>query len=123
VGTPSDQLKLLSDYTLFHIGLYTTLITVLSSLVHFDLRLHNTSWLLGCIAFTMACFLVAGASGGAIASNIPNYASFAEYDRAKLDVFGVPSFRYRTWAHIEHIAFWLGLVVSVVGFLWAALFT
>jgi hypothetical protein len=122
VDTPSDQLKLLSDYTLFHIGLYTTLITALTSLVHFG-RLRNTPCLLKCVAFTVICFLVAGASGGVIASNIPNYSRFADYDQARLDVFGIPclsSLRYRTWAHIEHISFWVGLLFSVVGILVAA---
>jgi hypothetical protein len=120
VDKPSDQLKLLFDYTLFHIGLYATLITALTSLVHFDSRLQNAPWLLGCIACTVLFFLVAGAAGGAIASNIPNYESFSDYDKVALDVFGTPTLKYRTWAHVEHIAFWLGLLVSVVGFIVAA---
>jgi hypothetical protein len=122
VGKP-DQLKLLFDYTLFHIGLYATLITGLTSLVHFDPRLQNAPWLLRCIACTVLFFLLAGAAGGTIASNIPNYESFADYDQADLDVFGVPTFKYRTWEHVEHILFWLGLLVSVVGFVAAAFFT
>lgn len=112
----SDQLKLLSDYTLFHIGLYATLITALSSLAQFG-RARVSPPLIKCAAFTVACFLVAGAAGGAIASNIPNYARFADYDAANLNVFGIPSLTYQTWAHVEHGAFWLGIVVFVGGIL------
>ena len=68
----SDQLKLLSDYTLFHIGLYASLISGLTALAHFKGASFERK-LFRVLLVTVACFLVAGAAGGVIASNIPNY--------------------------------------------------
>jgi len=115
---PSDQLKLLSDYTLFHIGMYTTLIAALTSVAHFGHK-RVSDGLRICIAATVVCFVIAGAAGGAIASNIPNYANFSTYAADHLNVFGVRPFTYWIWAHIEHGAFWLGLWISVLGLLFA----
>jgi hypothetical protein len=117
VEPATDQLKLLSDYTLFHIGLYTTLITALVALAHFRGKKFEDRRF-GFLVFTVISFLVAGAAGGAIASNIPNYPCFKDYDQVRLDVFGVSTMTYRSWAHVEHIAFWIGIIVAVIGFLW-----
>jgi hypothetical protein len=115
----SDQLKLLSDYTLFHIGLYASLISGLTALAHFKGASFEKK-LFWVLVLTVGCFLVAGMAGGIIASNIPNYSRFADYDQARLSVFWFESMPYRSWAHVEHIAFWGGILVAVVGFLRAA---
>jgi hypothetical protein len=113
---PADQLKLLSDYTLFHIGLYTTLVSTLIALAHFR-RAKVQGALYVVLVCTVICFIVAGAAGGVIASNIPNFSTFASYDGANLEVFGRATMPYRLWAHVEHGAFWVGLVIAAVGFL------
>jgi hypothetical protein len=112
----TDQLKLLSDYTLFHIGLYTTIISTLIALVHFRRPNFKKPQLFSILQFTVFCFIVAGAAGGAIASNIPNYPSFGAFDKGGLNVFGFTCLSYRAWAHVEHGAFWVGLITAAVGF-------
>jgi hypothetical protein len=32
-------------------------------------------------------------------------------------VFGMATMHYRSWAHVEHGAFWVGLLIGAVGFL------
>jgi hypothetical protein len=73
------------------------------------------------IKTTKICFLIAGAAGGAIASNIPEYESFDHFAAAKLNVFG-PILcwtrpKYYVLAHVENGAFWIGIVTSTVGFM------
>lgn len=113
-----DQLKLLSDYTLFHIGLYTTLISTLLALIHF--RHGNAKQpLFRILKLTVLCFIVAGAAGGVIASNIPNYETFKQYDCDSLPVFcWAHTMPYRMWAHVEHVSFWIGLLIAAAGFLY-----
>jgi hypothetical protein len=118
--TKADQLKLLMDYTLFHIGLYTTLISALLALAHFSGK-RTEHQLRICISLTVICFSIAGAAGGAIASNIPNYSTFLEFDRERLKVFGFYTMPYRYWGHVEHAAFWFGFIITVGGFLYCNL--
>lgn len=71
-----DQLKLLFDYTKFHIGLYTTLTAAYIALMTSDygkkFSTPNMYQVLGAVVM----FLVAGFAGGIIASSCTHYASF-----------------------------------------------
>ena len=67
-----EQLKHLFDYTKFHMGMYTTLITaVIGVFANENLK---TGYLkhLPYIKISIVLFLVAGAAGGLIASSIPS---------------------------------------------------
>jgi hypothetical protein len=107
-----SQLKNLFDYTKFHIGMYTTLTSALLAVLRFNQS--SAQWLRICIVISLFCFLVAGACGGAIASNIPNFKTFADFEKDGLEVFGIRSLKYRNWAHFEHGFFWIGIVIAVV---------
>jgi hypothetical protein len=112
--TPA-QIKLLFEYTKFHIGLYASLIVALVGLMKLGGR-DVPANLLPYLQATLVCFVVAGAAGGIIASSISvNYKRLVRGD--KIGPFGFNVLRYPRWAHIEHFAFWLGITVSVWGFL------
>lgn len=72
------RLRMLFDYTIFHIGLYTTLITALFGLMTFGHQHQKIKDKLGSLKFTVFCFLVAGAAGGVLASNMPEHKTFEE---------------------------------------------
>ena len=80
-----NQLNHLFDYTKFHIGVYMTLIGILLAVEVKD-QLPGGGCLDVIIMLTIGCYMLAGAAGGAIISNIPGYQSFAEYKDASLPV-------------------------------------
>jgi hypothetical protein len=92
--------------------MYTTLTSALLAILKFNQP--SAHWLRVCLAFTLIFFLCAGACGGAIASNIPNFATFEEFDGKELEVFGIRSLKYRSWAHLEHGLFWIGILIAAV---------
>ena len=110
------RLSTLFDYTKFHIGLYATLITGLFAVVAFveshKRDLAGLVQLLPYAKWTACLILIAGAAGGAIASNIPNFREFESFSRAKLEVFGIRFLRYSQLAHVEHLAFWSAIGVA-----------
>jgi hypothetical protein len=109
------QIKLLFEYTKFHIGLYATLIAALMGLMKFGAQRVPTN-LIPYLKFTLICFVIAGAAGGVIASTISvDYCPLVRNE--PIGPFGTCLLRYRWWALIEHLAFWVGILASVVGFL------
>jgi hypothetical protein len=102
-----EQLKLLFDYTKFHIGIYATLITALVAA-----REYWPGPTPGFLKGTLAAFLVAGAAGGVVASNIPAFQSYSTFTTA---LIGVLWFQMKgdSWVHVEHAAFWLGILWAV----------
>jgi len=109
-----NQIRLLFEYTKFHIGLYATLIAALIGLM--KLGGGQIAGLVPYLKLTLAFFVVAGAAGGVIASSISvDYQALVHDNR--IGFFGVNPFRYRVWAGIEHIAFWVGILISVIAIL------
>ena len=108
-----DRLKQLYDYTKFHIGVYLTLATGILALLKFahleviDVR----DWLMA----TLLCLVAAGAGGGAVASNISTFNDYDKFLKDPLPVFGLPTFRAKTWITIEHAAFWAGMSFALFG--------
>lgn len=104
----ADQSALLMTYTTLHIGAYLTLGAAAIAVI----KQQNTP--VSCWLFLpFACFVLAGAAGGVIASNLPDYDSFAKFANADLSFWGIyPCHRffhlchYTHWARVEHILFW-----------------
>ncbi len=107
-----DQLKLLFEYTKFHIGLYFTLITLL-----IGLRRFGGVELFPYLEIAIACFLVSGAAAGIILRHIPHFPDLNQFTNAKIGFWWWRLCKYNVWAAIEHFAFWLGVGVSGVGYL------
>jgi hypothetical protein len=79
-----DQLKIIFDYTKFHIGMYTTLIAGIIGVFSNDSFKDHYTGMLPYIRASIVLFVVAGMAGGLIASSIPHYATFAEFKKARL---------------------------------------
>ena len=110
-----DQLKLLMDYTKFHIGMYITLCTGLIAVLKFlgDKAPGFNPFLL----WTLGLFVVAGAAGGLVGSSIPYFRSFDDLMTAWLGPWDFKWITGRWCTHLEHSAFWLGILVAVIGVL------
>jgi hypothetical protein len=111
-----EKLKLLMDYTIFHVGVYITLSTLLISLLGLKGFKEHTVLLRPYLVWTLGCFIVAGALGGLIAGSLPYYENFSELQEAKLGPWFLPGIiPFRWCANLEHTAFWLGIVGILLG--------
>jgi hypothetical protein len=106
-----ERLGHLMTYTVFHIGVYISLFTALIGVGIFKDFDH---WLL---RFCVGCFLCAGVCEAVVGSNIPEHPNFESYSKTPIGPWGCRMFLYSTWATIEHLAFWLGILPIVGGFL------
>ena len=110
-----DALELLMTYTTFHLGVYIALATAVMGA---DALKNVSHWSLRFVA--VPCFLVAGFSGGVIASNAAEFVLFTQtgkFTDIPLGFWCFEGFRYRVWATIEHTAFWAGVLVPALKFL------
>ena len=112
-----DQLGMLMDYTKFHIGMYTTLCTLLVGFLGLYSEGHTIERMRGFLFATLFCFVIAGLCGGIVAANLPHSTSMAEFEKSLLGPVGLRWFRSTTWMTLEHLAFWVGIAVALAG-LW-----
>lgn len=112
-GAPHDvkrgdaqQLALLMQYTIFHIGTYIALAGVGLAV----LRDKGSAWML----LPIILFLVAGMSGSVVGSNIPRFDSYAEFMAARIGVGQREHLPPKIWMALEHTSFWLGLLQGLV---------
>ena len=118
----NDQLDRLFDYTKFHIGFYATVITGLFAVIGFAVSNSQQEVLRHILPFawvTALLVLTAGAAGGVIASNIPEYPTFESFadKTTELKVFGVSTRHYSDFVRLEHMAFWAAVLLASAGFL------
>ncbi|WP_315737970.1 hypothetical protein [Bradyrhizobium sp. SZCCHNR1093] len=106
-----EQLKLLFDYTKFHIGLYATVATIFGGLYSASDKVplkFNPFWLV----LSIICIFMAGIAGGTIASSIPGYTSYAKFWSSKIGPFRSKLITAENWTYIEHSAFWLAVFLA-----------
>jgi hypothetical protein len=111
-----EQVKQLYDYTKFHIGLYTALITGVTTVLGFA-RTQTVRVGLGIVPYlglTLFFLVIAGMAGGVIGSTISLDSDVAVKDE-KIGPLNGQWFKITTWAHIEHWAFWCGILSTIVG--------
>jgi hypothetical protein len=108
-----EKLKLLFDYAKFHIGLYTTVATISGGLFaagdKIPLKFHPQMLLTSVI---LMC--TAGWAGGTIASSLPGYSSDTTFWNVPIGPMGLRGFRAEYWTYIEHMAFWLAVVLALL---------
>jgi hypothetical protein len=109
----SKQLDLLMTYTVFHLGLYSTIfaLTVAYYEKHKSKRWYTTALLI----LVGVILAGAGAAGGTIAGNIPEKKTWEDFTNAELGpsvltLANFPGLKYECLARIEHGLFWLALV-------------
>src|ERR1700730_14156901 len=110
-----EKVKLLFDYTKYHIGIYTTLGTILVA----ALGLHDNIILKFCgplLWVSIGFIAVAGLAGGIIASTLPESNRLDDFFTQPTGFWGVHFLTGRTWTRIEHTAFWIGLIAGLISF-------
>jgi hypothetical protein len=110
-----EQLKLLMDYTIFHMGVYISLGGLMIALLGIKAFEDRAARMLGYVVFALGCFMIAGMCGGIIAANIPYNEKFNDFINSSIGIWGIT---FPTWLYIrvEHTAFWLGIFVFLFGF-------
>lgn len=124
------SLEMLYDYTKFHIGVFLTLTTVCLAAAsvkisdsHDTIPLSPTNKCFLIIA--AALFLVAGAAAGIIVSKIPEYdggGSGNDFLKTKIGPFCLKPFTGCVWSTIQHICFWLGILIAIASISYAIIF-
>jgi hypothetical protein len=114
-GGTMEQLKQLMDYTKFHIGMYITLSTALVAVLGMDAFKSSVSGIESYLFLTLICFLLAGMFGGLVGSSIPYYQDFDSFSKARLGPFRKRWIPAKLCTHLEHLAFWIGIIISVWG--------
>ena len=110
-----DKVKLLFDYTKFHILLYTTLAALLLAVA--DLENVKPEIHAGLIWSAILSIGIAGLAGGIIASSLPHENALSEFWTRKTGPFGLEILQGKYWTFVEHTAFWVGLGFAVAGFI------
>lgn len=102
----ASRLELLMTYTLFHLGLYSTIFVACVS-YH-----KKGNWPAGAVlCVACLCLVIAGFTGGTIAANIPEFERWESFSSEPLKCFGgIDSLSYTVFARIEHGAFWIGVL-------------
>ena len=113
-----EQLKLLFDYTKFHIGLYTTVATIFGGLVAASDKVPFKFYP-PLLLVSVVCICVAGIAGGTIASSIPGYSGYKKFWGASIAPFPFKKgMKAEYWTYVEHIAFWLAVALAFLSILW-----
>src|SRR5215471_4806801 len=107
--TELEKLKLLFDYTKFHIGLYTTIATIFGALYATEGKAHQLNFNSGLLLSSVIFLFIAGFAGGTIASSITTFSSHKEFWNARIGpmIFQVAKAEY--WTYVEHLSFWIAM--------------
>jgi hypothetical protein len=116
-GEMDDQLKQLFDYTKFHIGMYTTLIAAIIGVFANDDLKKTYVDLVPYIKFSIVFFFIAGMAGGLVASSIPFYRQWKDFEAARLGPWSLELVPAILCTHVEHTAFWIGCIAAGIGLL------
>jgi hypothetical protein len=113
-----ERLKALMEYTKFHIGLYTTLCTLLVGVMGLEGLKGHVTPMLPYFFWTLIFFAIAGMFGGLVGSSLPEYKTWEDFTEARLGPWFSPQgLRIPAlWAaSAEHTAFWFGTVIALLG--------
>ncbi len=112
-----EQLKLLMDYTIFHVGVYITLSGLMVSLLGTNVFAARAERMRCYIVAALACFMIAGMFGGVVAGNIPYFTDLKQFSNAWIGPwFATHVFKAWFCMNAEHTAFWTGVAVFLFGF-------
>jgi hypothetical protein len=116
-----EQLKLLFDYTKFHIGLYTTIAAIFAGLISSKeaIFVYDVHWLM---AATISICL-AGFAGGVLASSMCHARGMSDFWGKPLGPFRLKLWRAEIWTYVEHSLFWLSVICALIAFMRCAFST
>jgi hypothetical protein len=111
-----ERIRLLFDYTKFHIGMYATLAAVLVATLGSKFAAEWEVWEWS-IAFGIIFIALAGMAGGIVAATLPHVAgNGTNFLRVKTGPVASKWARIKKWTHVEHILFWIGVGLVLGGF-------
>jgi len=121
-----DRLKLLYDYTKFHIGMYGTLMAVFSGIMTFGSQALSLQSL-RILKIAVLLLLIAAMSGGVVASSMldvyQNYGIWKSdgcidaFWTKRIGPLKLELMSVKKWWLIEHTAFWVAVLIVIGGFL------
>ena len=104
-----DQLKLISEYIKFHIGLYLAT-PPLFVVVAQGLKVDDSTWWKWCLCVMMLIYLASGLSAGWFMGNYINL----KWNDKRLADFAEEA--YSPWRRfMHHWLYWIGLFVCLLG--------
>jgi len=122
------RLVLLVEWTKLHVGVYGSLVGAMIAIVSFNVgdkpplvAAENLPVAMDWFVRAIACWAVAGVSGGMIGTSLPDHdGSYDEFLATPLapwplsyfETFGLPA---RWWIRIEHVSFWIGAAMALLG--------
>lgn len=111
-----ERVKLLFEYTKFHIGVYLTLASVLVGIL--SLKQDFGFVVIPQLLTTAIVFImIAGAAGGTIVSRLTKVKSYTEFHDNKTGPIRSELFTGEIWTYIEHLSFWAGILFAALAFL------
>jgi hypothetical protein len=110
-----EQVKLLFDYTKFHISVYTTLagflLTLSASSFVKTWELHR-----GYLIAALFVILGAGVAAGVVAASMPQSTSKLNFWAWRTGPYDWPWLTIRGWTRVEHTSFWTSAFLAVGAF-------
>jgi hypothetical protein len=110
-----EQVKLLFEYTKFHITAYgttaTLLIGICASSIASSVRL-DAEYLIAAVA----CILAAGVAAGIVAASMPECTSKADFWSWQTGPYNLSLLTIRSWTYVEHTSFWLAVFFVILSF-------
>ena len=112
-----EKVKILFDYTKFHIGVYISLGIILVAALNSSSNYlpHRRFSVVIAIIFTAA----AGLAGGTIATTLPECSSLDQFFEMKFAPLEMNSLSLsgRWWTRVEHTMFWIGIMFGFGAFI------
>jgi hypothetical protein len=101
-GAPnSEQIKLLFEYTKFHIGMYSTFATAVLALLAGEFA-EGWSICEPLLAWSLLPIALAGIAGGVIASSLPHLYGRSDIREADIGPLWFEKWKLKGWTYVEH---------------------
>ena len=112
---PSDteRLKLLYDYTKFHIGLYAGIVAATLGISKLAESSIVILWPFCVLSVGVLCMVLAGMCGAVVASTIPDVICTKTYDAFMEST--IKKAKAKNWVTWEHRIFWIGVILLLIG--------
>lgn len=108
----AEQVKLLFDYTKFHIGLYSTFASAVLAVLA---GTFADGWIIcrTLLAWSLLPIAVAGLAGGVIGSSLPHMFGTEDIREKPIGPLTFEKMgKLKTWTYLEHVSFWLAFLLA-----------
>ncbi len=110
-----ERVKLLFEYTKFHIGVYLSLASLLVAI--FGLKKnYDIVFSSSLLMVSVGMITIAGLAGGIIVSRFTQVTTYNEFWFKRTGPWRLNIFVGECWTYIEHTAFWIGLIGAICAF-------